>query len=477
MDCLRIATVDPRFVETASSPQLADWHDYFDPDLIALAGQDAAPSGLMQLRRDRAIDAQVVHPGSSESPTTVDGPQDTDLVVATSVEDLQAIHRIEGQDISPDGPTYVLSVLLALDVDTTMLETSLAGRDAYTIALDPDACTSNLVHLSTRLPEGYRRDWADLSVVGAGETPGYADTPLVALDCRPDGRVLSRTVTADRLGLRALDGVGQKRSQTLREAGVTDRAELLEVHKHQLMDLPGVGQTTAERIQNSARAIEQGGIIRESDETLPSGEPVYIDIETDGLSPTITWLIGVLDGSSDDGHYMGFLQEDPDEPGRAIEHFMAWYRGNASARPLVAYGGWNFDFHVLHDHIVEYCPSYESVWNSTYRFDPLDWATSGNAYLPGPTNKLEDVAAALGYKCDEPGLTGAAVARTYQAWMADRSPATEPDWERLTTYCEDDVRALATVYEALEDSSRLESDLSGSGDRTEHSTQQDLSNW
>ncbi|MFB6095510.1 MAG: ribonuclease H-like domain-containing protein, partial [Halodesulfurarchaeum sp.] len=73
-----------------------------------------------------------------------------------------------------------------------------------------------------------------------------------------------------------------------------------------------------------------------------------------------------------------------------------------------------------------------------------------NAILPGVTNRLSDVAEALGYERTGPPLTGAAVARRYRRWMLERTAAAEPNWDRLESYCEDDVRALAQVYQALE---------------------------
>lgn len=60
--------------------------------------------------------------------------------------------------------------------------------------------------------------------------------------------------------------------------------------------------------------------------------------------------------------------------------------------------------------------------------------------------------------------------------MADRSPATEPDWERLKAYCEDDVRALAVVYEALADGGRIVSADEPARDANE-TTQRSLSDW
>jgi len=474
----RIACVSPQFVEQADPTALDDWLSYFDPAIVLLTGKAPAPHAANRLRRRIGTDTLLFHPAGNapaSDPRRVDGVQ---FVFAPTVQTLREIHEYEQHDLNTSTPTFVLSGLLDLNVDTTTLSTSLVGREEYMSALDLEHLDGEYIHISTKLPAEYRREWDGLTVIGGGAEAGYADTPLVALACRDDGRVLTRSLNRSQLGLRALDQVGKKRAQHLRDAGFSGRDDVAEADPNSLSDLPGLGQTTAERIQQSAKAIAHGEIVRESDEPLPNGDPVYIDIETDGLNPTITWLIGVLDGTADDGNYMSFIQTDPEAPGRAIEDFMTWYTANASHRPLVAYRGWQFDFSVIHDHIVEYCPHYEDDWTSTYRFDPYQWAVEdGNAILPGRMNKLEDVAGALGYERGETGLTGAAVARAYQQWMADGSPATELDWERFKSYCEDDVRGLAVIYEAIEESGRIISANESSRDASETTTQGTLSDW
>jgi len=474
----RLACAAPQFVEQQTATELDDWLSYFDPSAVLLTGGGEAPQASNTLRRHLDRDTPLIHP-TGNSP--VDGPRtldDIQFIVAPTTDTLQNLSDSEHQNRDCDGPTYVVSGLLELDVDTTVLSASLMGREEYIKALSPKQLNGEYIHISTQLPADYRREWGDLTVVGAGAEAGYADTPLVALDCRVDGRVLTHTLKPNRLGLRALGGVGTKRAQRLRDAGYTTRDEVADTETLTLADIHGLGQTTAERIQQSARAIARGEVVCQSEEPLPNGDPIYIDIETDGLNPTITWLVGVLDGSANDGNYMPFIQTDPDEPGRAIEDFMAWYTANASHRPLVAYRGWKFDFSVIHDHIIEYCPHYEDDWTSSYRFDPYQWAVEdGNAILPGRTNQLEDVGTALGYDRAETGLTGAAVARAYRQWMADRSPETELDWKRFKTYCEDDVRALATIYETLEESSRIISIDEPSRDVSETTTQGSLSDW
>lgn len=89
------------------------------------------------------------------------------------------------------------------------------------------------------------------------------------------------------------------------------------------------------------------------------------------------------------------------------------------------------------------------------------WARE-NTVLPGRNNKLETVAEALGWEPQTTGIDGAAVGELYSAYQrewfatADPTSVTEPDWDRLEAYCEDDVRALATIYDALEEAARRE---------------------
>lgn len=474
----RLACASPQFVEQTTATARRDWLSYFEPEGILLTGRSATPRAARLLRRDLGAESVLFHPiGTAplSGPRVIDRVQ---FVFAPTTQALAKIQYYEQHDLDTDKPTYVISGLLELNVDTTTLSTSLLGQEDYVIALAPDQLDGDYIHISTQLPAGYRREWNGLTVVGGGAEAGSAETPLAALDCRTDGRVVTRELKRTRLGIRALDGVGHRRAQRLRQAGFISRESIADANPSILADIDGIGRTIAERIQTSAQAIARSEIIRESETPLPIGEPIYIDIETDGLSPTITWLIGVLDGSAAEGNYTAFIQTDPDEPSRAIEEFMTWYAETASHRPIVAYNGWTFDFEILHDHIIEYCPHYEEDWTSTYRFDPYRWAvTDGNAILPGRTNTLEDVATALGYKRTETGLTGAVVARAYQQWMDDRSPATELDWDRFTAYCEDDVRALAVIYEALDASGRLISDGEPSYDSSETTTQGTLSDW
>jgi len=473
----RIACATPQFVQEAEPAVLTDWLRYFDSDVIAVTGNSPAPRATSRLR-SKIRNEQIFHPAGFDP---LEGPyviSDVQFVFAPTVESLRKIPDYEGDELDSSNPTFVLSGLLELEIDTTALSTSLAGREEYVAAFKSESVEGEYIHVSTRLPLDYRREWEGLTVIGAGVDAGQGDTPLASLDCRDDGTIQTRSMNRSQLGLRGVDQVGTKRAKNLRDAGITSRKDIVDANLGTLSELPGVGRNTAERIQQSAEATVHDEVVRKSDAQLPTGDPVYIDIETDGLDPTVTWLIGVLDGTAAEGHYKAFIQKDPDESGRTIENFMAWYTETANNRPLVAYNGFRFDFEVIHDHIIQYCPQYEDAWTSTYRFDPYQWAVEeGNAALPGRTNKLEDVASALGYERAATELTGAAVARAYQQWMVDQSTSTEPDWEQFKSYCEDDVRGLATIYEALQESGRISSSGESSPHHPSTTTQGSLSDW
>lgn len=112
---------------------------------------------------------------------------------------------------------------------------------------------------------------------------------------------------------------------------------------------------------------------------------------------------------------------------------------------------------MLRKQITAHCPEYLESWKQASKRDPLRWARDlNNAVLPGCTNKLEHVASALGWEHDDTGLSGAAVGRAYRQWMQTRDPAHELDWDRHKRYCEDDVAALAFIYQEIEAASRLD---------------------
>jgi uncharacterized protein YprB with RNaseH-like and TPR domain len=452
----------------------------------------------------RGSDVPVLSPTRPGPVETVPAGDDSVLVVAAparrrSVEGIRS--GAAGDPAERDPPAsepahrVCLTAEVALDVDPYERETSITGIETYADRLPAAWLTPRTTHCSTALRAGYRAtavvDGAEITLVGIGTTEASlgvgssGDTGRGTLvELFPNGCSNCEDVDPAAFGVRGIRGVGEKRASVLREAGFGTPADVADAEPYELNDLSGFGGATTRRIRATAEARATGTVVATGDDPLPRGEPVFIDIETDGLEPSTAWLVGVLDGGPEDGHYMPFTERAPGD-GSHLEAFLAWAEANAANRPLVAWNGYSFDFPVIRDLVRKHCPERLPVWDDAYQFDPLWWArdkNGGNAALPGRSNELETVAEALGWEPQTTGIDGSVVAKRYSAyrreWLADGAdgPVDEPDWDRLEAYCEDDVRALATIYEALNDASRREP---GADTRsgTETSTQGALSDF
>jgi len=439
----------PAALDRLADRQLGEALDYLDPDVVVV-------ERLFHAARVRTAqpDAPIL---SLSNPTEVfvtegPGPQ---VVHLPNPGDFDVVRAYE-QDgtLDTETETFVLAAALAVDIDLTKLETRLDGREPYEDALRRASLTGSYTHLTSNAAPAYRNDWNGLVVQGV--FPGASDTDetpagdIAALQLYADGTVAADTYDPGRFGLAGLDSVGPTRARTLRDAGVRTKAAVAERSVDDLRRLDGFGPASAKTVRYSAKARVDGTVYRTSTDSLPGNDPVFIDIETDGLSPTMIWLIGVYDSRT--GQYRSFMTTDPAEKGAAVTAFMEWYTETATGRPLIAYNGDGFDFPHLHDHISQHCPEYLDAWREAWTFDLFWWASKqGNAVLPGLTNRLDDVASAVGWDGADTGLSGAVVGQRFQRWLANPCDATELDWERHRAYCEDDVRALAHVYDAVRD--------------------------
>lgn len=438
------------------------------------------------LRTDRGMRARTV--------TTADGDL---LVVAAPSAD--ALPPTPADVLGADDPTPVRVVLVTDAFDVRVVprrqETVLDGINDYLARL-PDAWRGEptaegaipTTHASTSVEAGYAntyrydaegvaptdgrdgdsapadRDGQAVPVVGVGTTSGMgaavdtSTTRLTRATVYASGQVTTTALDPDSFGLRGVEQVGQSRASALRSQGVTDVEQLRALSADALADRLDVGRATAETVAASAEALADGRIIRTSAESLPDSDPVFVDIETDGLGASVAWLVGVLDGGADSDHYYPFRQQIPTDPAAHLEAFATWLEGVPRSRPLVAWNGYRFDFDVLTEQFREHCPDRLDTWESRRTFDLLYWARNqDNAVLPGRSNKLEAVARAVGWEPTTDGVDGATAATVYSRWRetaTDAGPSeavAEPDWERLEAYCEDDVRALATIYEAVQE--------------------------
>lgn len=464
-DPLRVGVYSESVCERLRPRELAESVEYLSPDVVIIS----VPYHRPMIRNHVSSDVPILNPGDHTG-LWVQNTSDSRLVMIGSVNELSELAALEESGrLHPETETFVLSDLLSVEIDLTRLETTLRGRDRYEAALASSGGSGSYTHLTMTAQPDYQNDWGRLRVrgvaPGADGTGAGSNSELALLKLHRDGVVSSRTLDVRRFGLQALEGVGPSRAETLREAGLVSRVDVAKASHDELRRVEGFGLKTAQTVRASALALETGEVYRRSGTAALRTDPVFIDIETDGLSPTIVWLIGVLDSSSD--RYLAFRTQDPEAKGKAIEHFMMWYTANAAGRPLVAYHGEGFDFPVLKDQIQQHCPQYVEAWEDAWKFDPYWWAVKrGNAVLPGRTNQLADVAEGLGWESAETGLTGGTVAQVIQRWLANPCDETEPDWETHETYCEDDVRSLAHVFDELADAEQLDGTM-GAESRTD----------
>ncbi|WP_306057856.1 ribonuclease H-like domain-containing protein [Natronococcus wangiae] len=485
-DGARLLALPPAAVLGRPLATLRDVDATVEPDAVWVLGPSRNPQAFARVRR--VFDAPAFHPPLE----TADPVSRRPLADGLSVAAVQGAGALRA---SPEGVSSALCdsdavSLVCDDVATTTrptaLETTLEHAAELAAAL-PAGRTTTL--LTGSVPAGYDELWhledetgavravdhdpalecepagddcVSVRVRGAGPTEGYGgSTSFAVLECAPDGVAAVDTYEATDFGLEAVAGIGPKTAARLAERGVTTREALLETSIETLADCPRVGRDRAREMHHHATVLETGEPRRLTDESLPgenwSQPPLCLDVETDGLSPTILWQVGVYDPATD--AYRAFVErDDPDDPASVLEAVCDWLLGVHPNRALLTWNGWRFDYRHLGAFIARHLPYYADEWESIPKFDLYLWAVGDeNALLPGRTNELAVVADALGYEDADTGLDGAQTAAAYQRFARTGEPL---EWDRHEAYCEDDCRALWHVYERLRDAPRVRQDAS-----------------
>ncbi len=485
-DGATLLALPPSAIADRPVATLEDLDATLDPGAVWVLGPSREPQAFARARS--AFDAPAFHPPLE---TSGDGPLhrlaisggDLELAVSVGMRALSA----NSDDISSTLAEHRdIDALVCDDVTTTVrptaLETTLEGAATLAAALPTGQVTTVLTGSE---PAGYDELWhleaetgavrgvdhdligalepldedcVSVRVQGVGPVEGYNQRQSIAsLTLTIDGIEGVETHKITNFGLEAVSGIGPKTAERLAERGVTTRTELLETPVQTLAALPGVGQTGARTMHRHATVLETGEPHRLTDESLPGESwhtpPLCVDIETDGLSPTIIWQVGVYDPVTDE--YRAFVErDDPSDPGSVLEAFCDWLLGVHPNRALLTWNGWRFDYRHLGAFIARHVPYYVDEWESIPKFDLYLWAVANdNALLPGRTNKLEAVSDALDYEDAGTGLDGAQTAAAYQRFVRTGEPL---EWDRHEDYCEDDCRALWHVYECLRDAPRAE---------------------
>lgn len=443
---------------SCTTQQLQDLQHTHQPDAYILTDSNYTTANqLRQFLPDTTRSTPIIY---ADDTLTHEQINDVDILATSQASRLEQVADLE-QDgtINTDTASVIISDILDVDTDLATLDASLRGKTKYSYHLNADALDGEYSHFSTAIRSGYYHKWGSLPVHGL--EPSEESLQFLSVRVTPDQIINTEAIKESTLGLKAITGVGKHRQQSLRQHGYTTIDDVAYADEQELVKVGSIGQKTARQLINHAQAIANGTVVPVNDTPVPGRNPLFIDIETDGLNPTVVWLIGVKDPET--GRYMPFTETDPDDGSNAVETFMSWFDANASHRSLIAWNGWDFDFPILREHIQRYCPHYLSTWERASKRDLLRWATEldgGNAILPGRDNKLETVATALGWEGHKTPLSGEVVARKYRAYASNPCKETELDWDLHQQYCEDDVDALITIYDALDEANRIESTIS-----------------
>lgn len=427
----RLLTLSAPYLRGYTDEDLRDLESYFDPTAILLTD---ATTGAPVRRLTSALETPVVDP-AEPGRTDLDR---TTLVTAPGLDDATSL-----LDREFERPATVVTGFIEHEYDPHTFETRFSGLSAY-----QDLVGDRLdirTHLTTTLPAGQPIGRAAIPLYGAGfvDSPDGAQIPCLTLAPQPVVEELDRR----KVGLEAIPGVGRSMRRQLHRIGCTHRRDVLDLEPTDLLELDGFGPYYAARVTTGARAIERGEPLRFVPDPLADRRRIYVDIETDSLSPRYIWQIGVYDDASEEYHV--FVNDD--EPGResaVVEDFAAWVAANARDGTFVAWYGEHFDFVHLTEFIGRHAqPTHQEAWNDVDTFDLLcDFVRPGVA-TPARSQKLDVVADRLGYEREYPGLSGAQAAQAYAKWTAG-----DPmDWERWISYCRDDVLATKYVYEELAD--------------------------
>ena len=492
---LKLLALPASTLDSVSQPAVRDAVQYFTPALITIPGARTPTADATA--RDAAPDVPVLHPqlgrggtrvhhyryspdtGVHEAPDAAPPSDTIDILAVQNGEILPQLqtHLSSGErQTGSEAATFLFVPQLTVEWDTTTLSTTLPHADqlAAITATVPEPVTV----LAGGQPAEYYHQWelphnhstvrVPISGLGASEEHGLK---FAQYTCTAHGTVAAEAVDADQFGLSALNGVGEPTARRLRSQGCQTTSDVQNLAVSTLTDLPGIGQTTAEKIHAHADVIDSGEPIvltnKTPVKTRDDRPPICLDIETDGLSPTIIWQFGVYDPATD--NYQAFIEKQhPKDPKPVLDAFMTWFIANHQDRTVLTWNGYKFDYPHISQFLEQHLPEYVEAWDDVWTYDLYKWAVrDGNALLPGRTNKLDHVARALGYESAGTGLTGAQTAAAYQEFMRNPdSPAAEPDWDRHKAYCEDDCRALWHVYKAITNATRRDMTDSGTGGAT-----------
>ncbi len=439
----KIVSITPTILRWLNDYSIDDLVDYYDPDAFFVIDEEGADVDFRDVRS--RFDPVCIYPARENKRIRHVSLNGIEFIIVDGVENLDIAKEIEKMgEISEDDNVYLVTTDLDVEIDTTSLSASLVNQDAYkTHSGDTKA---RYVYITGSLQSSYRQEWGKMAVQGARPREIQGGLAIPQLTCFSDGRVGVKTLESHKLGLRALEGVGRRTVEKLEANGYHTREEVSNATRGDLKEIYGIGEKTANKLWYHSRAMVKGKVMRRTNYPVPGKNPVFISIETDGVTPSVIWHICVYNSKSKE--YKIFYARTPEQKQEVIQSFMSWYAANGTDQTILSWKGWEGDYHHLTKFIAEYTPEYGSIWDKANKRDLYFWTTEqNNAVLPGRTDDIVEHATELGYDIPNTGLTSNYVRKVYRQWMSNE--VSEPNWELIHRYHKAKIDALVGVHKEI----------------------------
>jgi Icc-related predicted phosphoesterase/uncharacterized protein YprB with RNaseH-like and TPR domain len=257
-------------------------------------------------------------------------------------------------------------------------------------------------------------------------------------------------ITPVRHSILFVPGIGPKRSQRLKEGGITTLDQFLDAPPEALK---GIGMSYR-RVQGLREALftAKPAWIRNKQVYLPQ-PALFYDVETGltgggsrlGPEPQQPWMIGAMVEEGDRvKQWVALDPKDRVARRQMYKDFVEFIEGHRD-HTLCSWSGTRFDFNAVWNGLYRYLPGRLTWWEHRTQVDVLGSGIRRRVAFPCHNWSLKTIATAIGFAgFDDLEMDGFEVGLRYELYLAlgERLPL-----KRIRKYNATDIHALATFVE------------------------------
>lgn len=259
-----------------------------------------------------------------------------------------------------------------------------------------------------------------------------------------------QAIVADDVSL--IVGVGTSVRKNLVQAGYTTLRSIAQSDENQLVNVNGVGPTSAKKMVVSAQAIQSQKPLRrgELDEIRKGKTDVFFDFEgaqEQGGSETssqVNYLIGaVYRSNGSEGEYRPFFADRFDLEGENLSEFLDWA---VSLEDPVFYHWHHYERTHLAKMAKRWGQDPKKVLFVLDRLEDLSpWATNGYAF-PAYGEGLKAIAKSLGFGWQQDDVSGVGSIALYEKFV-NSGGTDQASKNKIIIYNQDDCFATMHIYD------------------------------